>query len=71
MGFEQEKDSWLQMRMSNEEKLQLAAVADEYGVSLSAMVRMMIAYFADKKPVVSVKFSPKADAPALEPAIAQ
>lgn len=67
---EEEKGTWLQVRMSNDEKLALAALAEEYGVSLSQMVRMMIAHFEEKRPVINLRFGPKADAPALE-ALAQ
>lgn len=72
MGVQDEKDrgTWLQVRMTDEEKLQLVALAEEYNVSLSAMVRMMTTYFVDKKPVINVRFGPKADAPAQEAAIA-
>ena len=73
MGMEEnEKASWLQVRMTSEEKLEMVALAEEYNVSLSAMVRMMTTYFTEKKPVinVSLQFSPKADAPALEAAAA-
>lgn len=63
---DEEKGTWLQVRMSNEEKLQLAELAENYGVTLSQMVRMMIAHFEEKRPVISLRFSPKADAPALE-----
>jgi hypothetical protein len=69
--YDQEKYSWLQVRMTNEEKLELVELAEKYGVSLSAMVRMMTTYFLEKEPVISMKFGPKADAPALEAAIAQ
>lgn len=67
MGMEQERDTWLQVRMSNEEKLMLAALAAAYDVTLSQMVRMMIAHFDEKRPTISLRFGPKADAPALEP----
>ena len=69
MGMEEEKGAWLQVRMSTEEKLQLASLAEEYNVSLSQMVRMMVTYFEEKKPTISLRFGPKADAPALEPAV--
>jgi len=63
--YDQEKYSWLQVRLTNEEKLELVELAEKYNVSLSAMVRMMTTYFIEKEPVISMKFGPKVDAPAL------
>lgn len=66
MGTEENDRAWLQVRLTNEEKLELTALAEEYNVSLSQMVRMMTAYFVERKPIISVRFAPKADAPARE-----
>lgn len=67
MGMGEDRGAWLQVRMSNEEKLQLAALAEAYNVTLSQMVRMMVNYFDERKPTISLRAVPKADAPALEP----
>lgn len=66
MGMEEDKGVWLQVRMTTEEKFALASLAEEYNVSLSQMVRMMVSYFEEKKPIINMRFGPKADAPALE-----
>lgn len=63
---ERDRGTWLQVRMTDEEKARLASLAEEYGVSISAFVRMMVAHFDEKRPTVSVRFGPKADAPAPE-----
>lgn len=60
---ERERATWLQVRMSEEEKALLTTLSDEYGLSVSAFVRMMIAHFDEKRPTVSVRFGPKAVAP--------
>jgi hypothetical protein len=56
---ERERATWLQVRMSEEEKALLATLSDEYGVSISAFVRMMIVHFEEKRPTVAMRFSPK------------
>lgn len=66
---ERERATWLQVRMSEDEKALLSALADEYGLSVSAFVRMMISHFDEKRPTVAVRFGPKADAPATEMAV--
>ena len=63
---EKDRPTWLQVRMSEDEKVLLAALSDEYGLSISAFVRMMIAHFDEKRPTVSVRFGPKAEAPVAE-----
>lgn len=59
---ERDRGSWLQVRMSDEEKTALVRLAAEYDVSISTLVRLMIAYIDEKHPVLSVRFGPKADA---------
>jgi hypothetical protein len=56
---ERERGTWLQVRMTEEEKTLLSQLADEYGVSISALVRMMVTHFDEKRPTVSVRFGPK------------
>lgn len=63
---ERERATWLQVRMSEEEKALLSTLSEQYGLSISAFVRMMIAHFDEKRPTVSVRFGPKADAPVTE-----
>lgn len=63
---ERDRATWLQVRMSEDEKALLSTLSDEYGMSVSAFVRMMIAHFDEKRPTVSVRFSPKAGAPVTE-----
>jgi len=55
---EQERGTWLQVRMSEEEKALLVKISAEYGLSISAFVRMMVTYFDDKRPTVAVQFGP-------------
>ena len=54
-----ERDTWIQVRLSESEKAMLTNIAAEYGVSASAMVRMMTQYFVETRPVVSVRFGPR------------
>lgn len=63
---ERDRATWLQVRMSEDEKALLSTLSDEYGMSVSAFVRMMIAHFDEKRPTVAVRFSPKAGAPVTE-----
>ena len=63
---ERDRGTWLQVRMSDEEKLTLAKLAEEYDVSISALVRLMIAYVDEKHPVLSLRFGPKVDASTQE-----
>lgn len=58
---DKERPSWLQVRMSEEDKTLLSKLSEDYGLSISAFVRMMIAYFDEKRPTVSVRFSPKTE----------
>ena len=62
----EERGTWLQVRMSDEEKSLLTELASEYGLSVSAFVRMMVAHFDEKRPTVSLRFGPKVDAPTTE-----
>lgn len=48
----------LQVRMSEGEKALLVKISAEYGLSISAFVRMMVTYFDDKRPTVAVQFGP-------------
>lgn len=63
---ERERATWLQVRMSEDEKALLSTLSEEYGLSISAFVRMMIAHFDEKRPTVSVRFGPKVDASVTE-----
>jgi hypothetical protein len=54
-----ERGAWLQVRVSEGEKARLTQLADDYGVSMSALVRMMLTHFEEKKPTVSMVFVPK------------
>lgn len=63
---DKERPTWLQVRMSEDEKALLAGLSEEYGLSISAFVRMMISHFDEKRPTVAVRFSPKAEAPVTE-----
>lgn len=63
---ERERATWLQVRMTEEEKALLSELSIEYGLSISAFVRMMIAHFDEKRPTVSIRFGPKAEAPVAE-----
>lgn len=63
---DRERGTWLQVRLTEDEKGLLAALAEEYGVSISAFVRMMMMHFDEKRPTVAIRFGPKADALATE-----
>lgn len=63
---DRERGTWLQVRMSEEDKALLARLSQEYGMSVSAFVRMMIVHFDEKRPTVALRFGPKVDALATE-----
>lgn len=65
---DRERGTWLQVRMTEEEKALLTELSTEYGMSISAFVRMMITHFDEKRPTVAIRFGPKADALATEQA---
>jgi transcriptional regulator with XRE-family HTH domain len=50
-----ERITWLQVRMSEDEKALLSDLAGEYGVSISALVRMMIVHVYEKRPSFVVR----------------
>lgn len=50
----QQEGAQLQVRMSEAEKAQVERLAGAYGVTVSQLVRLMTAHFAEQRPVVAV-----------------
>jgi len=60
----EDKPTWLQVRMTTEEKERLEAVADAYGMNVSTFVRSVITYFDEKRPSLVIVPEGKEVAPA-------
>lgn len=52
---DEQKSTWMQTRVDEGEKTDLAELARLYGVSRSAMLRLMLRYFTELRPVVSIQ----------------
>ena len=49
-----EKEKWLQVRMSEDEKIQLDELASAYRLDMSTFIREAIRYFDAKRPPLEV-----------------
>lgn len=52
---DEQKSTWMHTRVDEGEKTDLAELARLYGVSRSAMLRLMLRYFTELRPVVSIQ----------------
>lgn len=60
-----DKPTWLQVRMTPEEKERLEVVAGVYGMNVSTFVRAVITYFDEKRPNLVITPEGKEHAPAI------
>lgn len=64
MNMGETSNTWLQVRMTQDEKERLELVASSYGMNVSTFVRSVVAYFDERRPNLVITPEGKEAAPA-------